>query len=326
MLARLCLERAVRLLVVLGVLLATDDSHAQVPSYLMHWGTYGTGPTNFIQPAGLVLDADGNVLVADGTLGRIKKFTPDGIPITEWGTACGSGPGELCIPYGVTVGPDGSVYVMEMFGRIRKFTSDGSPLLEWVASDAFQGLGIACNAAGDVFASILRKDFVGVIRKYTSTGVLISEWTSPASGPGFFDLASELAVDRHGNLYLAAWGQFHIIKFSGDGTLLAEWGTFGTGDGQFNEPFGVAVDLHDRVFVSDRQNHRVQVFDSNGAYLMQWDTDPPGEETGWPWGIDVDSQGNVFIADQGARRVVKFGYSPTATQRTSWSGLKKRFR
>jgi DNA-binding beta-propeller fold protein YncE len=55
-------------------------------------------------------------------------------------------------------------------------------------------------------------------------------------------------------------------------------------------------------------NNRIQVFDSNGAYLTtiggHW-----GSNTGRlrsPFGLDVDSAGNIYVADSDNSRIQKF--------------------
>jgi DNA-binding beta-propeller fold protein YncE len=59
------------------------------------------------------------------------------------------------------------------------------------------------------------------------------------------------------------------------------------------------VDGRGRVFVADRQNSRIQVFDAQGNYQTEW------KHLGQPWGLVLAHDGNLFIADGLANRVVK---------------------
>ncbi|MFC2023384.1 flippase activity-associated protein Agl23, partial [Chloroflexota bacterium] len=112
-------------------------------------------------------------------------------------------------------------------------------------------------------------------------------------------------------------------------------GAVGTAPGQFNHPRGIAVGPDDQVFVADSDNHRVQVFDRDGTFLREWgsrcqldtgqgctDTDgdgPMGFGDGQfqePWGIAVDHEGNVYVADTWNHRIQAF--DSDGTYLTKW--------
>ncbi len=104
------------------------------------------------------------------------------------------------------------------------------------------------------------------------------------------------------------------------------WGLeVGTEPGQFNQPRDVAVGLDNEIYVLDSDNHRVQVFDLEGNYLREWGSrcqlesglgcvDPDGNgplaygdgQFQEPWGIAVDAEGRVFVADTWNHRVQVF--------------------
>lgn len=102
-------------------------------------------------------------------------------------------------------------------------------------------------------------------------------------------------------------------------------GQVGTEPGQFNHPRGVAVGPQGNVYVVDSDNHRVQILDPSGNLLGQWgsncnlDTqlgceDPDGSgplalgdgQFQEPWGIAVDAEGRVYVADTWNHRVQVF--------------------
>jgi uncharacterized protein (TIGR03437 family) len=103
-------------------------------------GTGGTGSSGDGGPAtaatlnwpeGVAVDNAGNVFVADTNNSRVRRITPAGIISTIAGTGVqgynGDGglgsAAQLNQPEGVSVGPDGSVYVADSFNyRIRKLT------------------------------------------------------------------------------------------------------------------------------------------------------------------------------------------------------------
>ena len=90
-------------------------------TFLLSWGSAGTGDGQFNFPRGLSVDASGNMFVDDRNAHRMQKFTGDGTFITKWGSF-GTGPGQFNFPYGIAAGPDATVYVADSSNhRIQKF-------------------------------------------------------------------------------------------------------------------------------------------------------------------------------------------------------------
>ncbi len=95
-------------------------------SFVAQWGKptrdlINPGPDEMWGPRGIAVDQDGNVLVTDTGTHRVRKFGPDGAPITVFGRR-GKDAGEFEEPVGIAVGPDGSIYVADAGNaRIQKF-------------------------------------------------------------------------------------------------------------------------------------------------------------------------------------------------------------
>jgi predicted membrane-bound mannosyltransferase/DNA-binding beta-propeller fold protein YncE len=94
-------------------------------------------------------------------------------------------------------------------------------------------------------------------------------------------------------------------------------GTPGKAPGQFSFPRAVAVDGQGKIYVADSGNNRIQVFNADGTFLRQWgstcklDTKEGcqgdgGGQFNEPWGIAVDPDGNVYVADTWNHRIQKF--------------------
>jgi hypothetical protein len=120
-------------------------------------------------------------------------------------------------------------------------------------------------------------------------------------------MATGVAVDLAGNIYVGDAGNHRIQKFDSTGAFITAWGTSGTGDNQFNTPMGVAVDSSSDVYVVDSVNDRVQKFSSTGTFITKWGSNGSGDgQFSGPQGIAVDSSGTVYVADTGNNRIQKF--------------------
>src|SRR5262249_11325325 len=120
---------------------------------LTRFGTgYGSLPGELDGPGGIVVDAAGNLYVAESTNGRVSKFDREGNFLTTWGSP-GSGPGQLSLAYsGLALGPDGNIYVADDRNeRIQKFAPDGT-FLQIFGEDVLEyPESVAVAANGDLY-------------------------------------------------------------------------------------------------------------------------------------------------------------------------------
>ena len=250
------------------------------PVFVRTWGTTGHQDGQFQHPFGVAVDSAGNVYVTDTWNHRIQKFTADGTYLTQWGSE-GAGNGQFQSPYGVAVDSAGDVYVTDTWNhRIQKFTADGTYL---------------------------------------------TQWGSQGTGDGQFQHPFGVAVDSAGNVYVADTSNHRIQKFTADGTYLTQWGELGVDPGQFLYPAGVAVDSAGNVYVTDPDHERVEMlriqkFTADGTYLTQWGSEGAGNgQFQLPFGVAVDSAGNVYVTDPWNHRIHKF--TATGTHLTQWGDL-----
>ena len=101
-----------------------------------------------------------------------------------------------------------------------------------------------------------------------------------------------------------------------------------TGAGRFNSPHNLALGPDGSLYVLDSGNHRVQVYGPDGAFVTAWGhlckldapsgCQSPNGEGGFhdPWGIAVDQNGYVYVADTWNHRIQKF--DSTGTFVTMW--------
>ena len=184
---------------------------------------------------------------------------------------------------------------------------------------------IAADRAGNLYFvdqnSVLRLDATtGVLTLVAGNGEPgFSGDNGPATSAQLANPAG-LAVDSAGNLYIADGYNYRIREVSnGVITALAGNGTPGfSGDNgpatsaQLGFPSGIAVDSAGNLYIADTYNHRVRKV-SNGVITNVAGGGPSLGDNGpaasaqvlYPYGVAVDSAGNLYIADSGHNRVRK---------------------
>jgi len=145
-----------------------------------------------------------------------------------------------------------------------------------------------------------------------------------------FNYPGSTAVDGAGNVYVADTYNYTVRKITPAGvvTTLAgladnDGATDGTGsDARFSYLFGIAVDSAGNVYVTDSSNTIRKITPAGVVTTLAGTPDVHGSADGigsaaqfWqPWGIAVDSAGNVYVADQAnntIRRITPAGVVTT---------------
>ena len=133
-----------------------------------------------------------------------------------------------------------------------------------------------------------------------------------------------VAMDRTGNLFIADTRNQRIREVTPDGVIgtVAGNGTWGfSGDkapaifAQFNYPYDVAVDSMGNLFIADYLNNRIRKVSPYGIITTIAGTGTPGYGGDGgpatsaylhaPYGVAVDTAGNLFIADSNNERIRK---------------------
>jgi DNA-binding beta-propeller fold protein YncE len=286
------------------------------------FGAAGDADGQFNAPRGLAVGPDGSVYVADSRHHRIQHFSADGQFLKAWGTfgdnsLQAAATGQFNEPWGVAVGPDGSVYVSDTWNhRIQKFTADGAPLLTWghygqaETPDAFWGpRGIDVDSQGKVYVADTGNKRIVV---FDASGNFIAQFGQVGIEAGQFDEPTDIAVDSIGNVYVAdTWNQrVQVFTPSPDGMTYsptAQWDVAAWyGQSLDNKPY-IAVDTLGHVFISDPEGFRVIEFTTQGKFIRLWGTYGTGTDAfALLSGIATDANGNVWVVDSGNNRIMEF--------------------
>jgi RHS repeat-associated protein len=117
-----------------------------------------------------------------------------------------------------------------------------------------------------------------------------------------------VAVDPHGNVWVANGYADDIQKYSSSGTLLATYGKEGTGNGEYREPVGIAVNQSTgNVYITDENNNRVQELNEHGEWVRSWGSEGAGNgQFKEAEDVAIGAGGHVFVSDYQNNRVQVF--------------------
>lgn len=150
-----------------------------------------------------------------------------------------------------------------------------------------------------------------------------------------------IALDASGDLYVADKNDNRVLYFPAGSTtarrVYGQEGSFTTriqNDGglsasSLNYPLAVAISSHGGIYVSDEHNSRIlyypsgataatAVYGQDGSFTTGTANDGGGPSSSSiydPWGIALDSNGDLYVADPGNNRVLYFPAGSTTATR-----------
>lgn len=133
-------------------------------------------------------------------------------------------------------------------------------------------------------------------------------WGGQGKGPGQFKEPRGISVDPRGFLYVADTGNQRIQKMDSNGGFVTEVGGFGWEKEQFDGPLALSARNGLDVFVADYNNHRIERYDKDLHYLASFRSSEEWSEHhkfGFPMGVDLSFQGELFCVDGENYRVLK---------------------
>jgi streptogramin lyase len=154
-------------------------------------------------PTGVAVSSTGQVYVSDGYGNfKVQRFSADEKHLGNWGSQ-GKGAGQFALVHNVEIDGRDLVYVCDREnGRIQVFDGDGKYVREW------GGMQLPENIDIDGEVGYICEEEAGddpaVVSVFSLDGKLLSRWTNKEpEGKGTMNTAHGIAVDSHGDLYLA---------------------------------------------------------------------------------------------------------------------------
>jgi uncharacterized protein (TIGR03437 family) len=293
-------------------------------------------------PRYIAADHAGNVFFVDqNTVLRLDATTGDLTLVAGNGSVGFSGDNgpatsaQLNNPHGVAVDSGGNLYIAD-YGNLRIRKVSGG-VITTVAGGGSSDLGdngpatsaylnepvaVAVDSAGNLYLpdyNRVRKVSNGVITTVAGGGSSGLGDNGPATSAQLY-LPAAVAVDSAGNLYIADPVNYRVRKVSnGVITTAAGNGTQGfSGDNglaasaQLSGPTGIAVDSAGNLYIADSgdirkvSNRVITTVAGNGTPGFSGDNGPAtSAQLSGPWGVAVDSAGNLYIADTYNSRIRK---------------------
>ncbi len=258
------------------------------------FGKEGTEMTHFKHPAGIALDKNNKIYIADFYNQRIQiwdvfgKFNSSisinglahGIEINDekiyvavWGDTphieifnqdgtkihsfeCSDKPGDIA------VNNSGEIYVTSYgTGVIQIFNSSGnilktiSPVINGISA---KHTGITLDSSDNIYVTDYINDRV---LKLDPSGNILLEFIVPIEEGGKFYRPTNIEINSKGDVFVTD-NSNRLLVFNSIGNFKYVFGESGQGTGQFEGPHGIAFDDLEYVYIAEMNNHRIQVFNT----------------------------------------------------------------
>ncbi len=252
---------------------------------------------SFDYPMGITMDTLGNLFISDHYNHCLRKVITGGVITTIAGTINSgfSGDGgqaitaQLNLPSGIALDRQGNIYIADYFNfRIRKITSSG--IITTIAGNGMYG-----NSGNGGLATLAK-----IGHPYN------------------------IKINKFGDIYFTDEGFHCIRKINTLGIIsnIAGTGTPGfSGDGglatlaKFEFPQGLALDAKGNIYIADTYNMRIRKIDTLGIITTIVGIGTQGfsgdgglsnlAQLDNPAAVDVDFNGNIYIADYWGNRIRK---------------------
>lgn len=293
-----------------------------VAGYASAFGVSGSENGQLDHPAGMAVDAQGDIWVADQENDRVQQFSPAGEYLSSFGSS-GTGNGQFERPTDVAIDGNGHIWVTDAGNnRVEEFNQAGEYLSQFGSAGEEEGQfsepeSLAVDSEGDIWVA---DTYNGRLQEFDAEGKLIQIVGEPGEEEGQIEEANGIAIDPEDDVWIADYSNYRIAEFDQEGNFVQQVGEWGTGNDQFEGPAAIDVDSEGGVWVVDEYTSEVKKFNQSGQYLGEFGSAGSGEgefSFGWPLGI-LAAGGNIWVADTENDRVQTWAAAVVAVPKTSY--------
>lgn len=284
----------------------------------------------------VAVDNFGFMYVLDGRNGKVMEQSPEGFISGKFGSY-GSGVGQIKKAEGISVGPDGTLYVLdtgnnrihrvEMTNKLKNAhmavnletkMSVSGPSGAWPLSASILA------PYGDSMFAYLPKEGQFVLldaagKEKTRFGLAKGKGAEVTRGVGGMAAAKSAKIE---GLYVTDTPNHRLQRFGLDGKWQANiaeaQGFFDSRkkEGRMRDPHGVAINEEGTIYVADTGNQRIDAFSPEGVFLFGFGPKVGPYTLIEPIDVAWDRAGFVYFVDKGLKRVFKC--EPSGAYLASW--------
>ncbi|MGA6961724.1 MAG: choice-of-anchor D domain-containing protein, partial [Candidatus Acidiferrales bacterium] len=249
----------------------------------------------------------------------------------------------LDYPQGIALDPSGNLYIVDYYNNVIRRVDASTQIITTYAGTSAQGysgdggpatqatlgypVGVATDASGNVYIADSNNEVIRFVNNDTGIISTIAGTGTPGyagdDGPAtsaLLNYPAVVAVDSSGNLYIGDTDNAVVRKVNANNVITTIIGNhaygFG-GDGgpavsaTLTNPFGLAVDAAGDVWVADYWNNRIRMYSATSLNISTvvgngsvYDGNAATNASLYfPRNPALDSQGNLYIADEGNNRI-----------------------
>ena len=274
------------------------------------------------ETAAVAVDSKDRVYVFSRGDHPMVVFDKDGNFIKTWGEDV------FQRAHGLTLGPDDTLYCTDDGDHtVRQCTFDGKILMTIGTPGAAANphSGVPFNRCTDVAidpktGELYITDGYGnsSVHKYSPDGKLLFSWGEPGTDPGQFNIVHNVATDKDGYVYVADRENHRVQVFDSNGRFETQWPNL-------HRPCAIKITEDQLVYVGElgagmtvNQNvpnigPRISVLNTSGETLAKIGHLGSGLDVGQfmaPHGLDVDSRGDMYVAEVAWTNMSHFGDPP----------------
>ena len=243
---------------------------------------------------GVAVHTNGEVF-ASSCDGFIQVFSEDGTPVRRIGSK-GNGNGEFQYPWGLLLLGD-RLYVSDInLNRVQYFSATtGQYIGQFGCNGKENGQFssprvMSTDGKGNILVADYSNNRVQVFKEDGTFVQVIQCDGKP----------TDVAVDNEGKIHVTIHSQHHVQVFSPDGKI--HLNPYNNPAGYFQYPQGIAIDDEGYIFIT------AQYSGTYYLHVLNYDRKQVNLLSGLnnPWGITLDKDGHIYVAEYGNNRIMKY--------------------